>query len=89
MIDLKILRDDPERVRLSQRVRGESVEIVDQLLALDEARRTAITTFEALRAEQNILSKSVGAARGDEKVALLESAKELSSKVKLADSKPR
>ena len=35
MIDLKILREDPERVRLSQKVRGESVEIVDQLLALD------------------------------------------------------
>ena len=57
MIDLKILRDDPERVRLSQKVRGESVEIVDQLLALDEARRAAITVFESLRAEQNVLSK--------------------------------
>ncbi len=86
MIDLKILREDPERVRLSQQVRGESVEIVDQLLALDEARRTAITTFEALRAEQNLLSKSVGAAKGDEKTALLASAKELSAKVKVADS---
>ena len=71
MIDLKILREDPERVRLSQKVRGENVEIVDQLLELDEARRVAITTFEALRAEQNILSKSIGAAKGDEKTALL------------------
>ena len=70
MIDLKILRDDPERVRLSQKVRGESVEVVDELLALDEARRVAITTFEALRAEQNVLSKSVGATKGDEKAAL-------------------
>lgn len=86
MIDLKILRDDPERVRLSQKVRGESVEVVDQLLELDEARRAAITTFEALRAEQNILSKSVGAAKGDEKVALLESAKDLSARVKAADA---
>lgn len=86
MIDLKILREDPERVRLSQKVRGESVEIVDQLLELDEARRTAITTFEALRAEQNLLSKSVGAAKGDEKTALLEKAKELSARVKEADA---
>ena len=82
MIDLKILREDPERVRLSQKVRGESVEVVDQLLELDEARRVAITTFEALRAEQNILSKSVGAAKGDEKTALLEKAKDLSTRVK-------
>ena len=86
MIDLKILRDDPERVRHSQKVRGESVEIVDQLLLLDEARRTAITIFEALRAEQNALSKSVSATKGDEKRALLDSAKELSSRVKEADA---
>jgi len=86
VIDLKILRDDPERVRLSQKVRGESVEIVDQLLALDEARRAAITVFESLRAEQNVLSKSVGGAKGGEKSLLLESAKELSSRVKEADT---
>lgn len=86
MIDLKKLREDPERFRLSQKVRGERTEIVDELLALDEARRIAITNFEALRAEQNSLSKSVGAAQGDEKVALLESAKELSNQVKEADA---
>jgi seryl-tRNA synthetase len=86
VIDLKILREDPERVRLSQKVRGESVEVVDQLLELDEARRVAITTFEALRAEQNLVSKSVAAAKGEEKSALLESAKELSGRVKDADA---
>lgn len=86
MIDLKILRDDPERVRHSQKVRGESVEIVDELLVLDETRRAAITIFEALRSEQNALSKSVGVAKGDEKVVLLASAKELSNRVKEADA---
>ena len=86
MIDLKIVREDPERVRLSQKVRGESVEIVDELLVLDESRRKSIATFEVLRAEQNALSKSVAAAKGDEKSALLKSAKELSSRVKEADS---
>ena len=86
MIDLKILRDDPDRVRHSQQVRGESTDIVDQLLVLDEARRSAISSFEALRAEQNLLSKSVAAARGEEKALLLESAKALSARVKEADS---
>ncbi len=86
MIDLRILREDPERVRQSQKVRGENVEIVDQLIILDDARRSAITTFETLRAEQNVLSKSVGAAKGEEKSALLENAKALSAKVKEADS---
>jgi seryl-tRNA synthetase len=86
VIDLKILRDDPDRVRHSQQVRGESTDIVDQLLVLDEARRSAITSFEALRAEQNLLSKSVAAARGEEKALLLETAKVLSARVKEADS---
>jgi len=86
VIDLKVLREDPERVRQSQRVRGENPELVDQLLVADTARREAITAFEALRAEQNQLSKSVGAAKGDEKTALLEKAKDLSARVKAADA---
>jgi len=86
VIDLKVLREDPERVRQSQRVRGENPELVDQLLVADTARREAITAFEALRAEQNQLSKSVGAAKGEEKTALLEKAKDLSARVKAADA---
>ena len=87
MIDVKILRDNPELVRASQKARGESTGLVDEVLAADERRRNAIVEFEALRAEQNTLSKSVGAAKGDEKNALLERAKELSAKVKEADAK--
>ena len=87
MIDVKLLRDNPELVRSSQKARGESVDVVDQALAADEARRSAIVEFEALRAEQNSLSKSVGAAKGDEKTALLEKAKALSAQVKEAEAK--
>ena len=86
MIDIKILRDDPERVRHSQKVRGESTEVVDQLLVLDDARRLAISAFEALRAEQNVLSKAVGSAKGEEKATLLENAKDLSARVKAAET---
>jgi seryl-tRNA synthetase len=43
--------------------------------------------FEALKAEQNSLSKSVGSAKGDEKAALLEKAKALSDSVKMAEGK--
>ena len=87
MIDLKILRENPDAVRHSQKVRGEDIDVVDQLLAADSSSRAAITEFEALRAEQNTLSKSVAAAKGDEKSALLGSAKELAARVKSADSK--
>ena len=87
MIDLKVLRDNPEAVRQSQKVRGEDVAVVDQLLTADDARRLAISEFETLRAEQNTLSKQVGAAKGDEKTAILEQAKELAGRVKAADAK--
>ena len=87
MIDLKLLRDNPDAIRNSQKSRGEDVALVDQLIIADEARRVAIVEFEALRAEQNTLSKSVGSAKGNEKTALLESAKELATKVKAADAK--
>ncbi|MFM1952561.1 MAG: hypothetical protein RJA33_1355 [Actinomycetota bacterium] len=87
MIDIKFLRENPDAVRASQKGRGENVELVDQILAADEIKRVAINEFELLRQEQNVLSKSVGAAKGDEKTALLANAKELADKVKAADSK--
>ncbi len=87
MIDIKFLRENPDVVRVSQKGRGENVELVDQILAIDETKRAAIAEFEALRQEQNTLSKSVGAAKGDEKTALLANAKTLADKVKAADAK--
>jgi seryl-tRNA synthetase len=87
MIDVKLLRENPNLVRASQKARGESESLVDELLAADEVRRAAIVEFEALRAEQNSLSKSVGVAKGDEKSALLERAKSLSTQVKEAEAK--
>jgi seryl-tRNA synthetase len=87
MIDIKFLRENPDVVRASQKGRGEDVAIVDKVLASDDAKRLAITEFEQLRAQQNVLSKSVGAASGDEKAALLANSKELADKVKAADAK--
>ncbi len=86
MIDIKVIRDNPDAVRKSQEVRGEDPTLVDKFLLADDARRSAIVEFEALRAEQNILSKAVGSAKGEDKAALLENAKELAQKVKAADS---
>jgi len=87
MIDIKILRENPDAVRASQKNRGEDETIVDKVLASDDARRVALSEFETLRAEQNTLSKAVATAKGDEKSALLENAKTLAGKVKEADTK--
>ena len=87
MIDIKELRENPEAFRESARARREDPAVIDRILAADEARRSAINEFERLRAEQNTLSKSVGAAKGEEKEAILGKAKELAAEVKAADAK--
>ena len=85
MIDIKFLRENPELMRVSQTGRGEDPGLVDLVINADEVRREAIVKFEALRAEQNVFSKSVGSAKGDEKTALLEEGKKLSLIVKQAE----
>ena len=86
MIDPKLLRSDPDRIRRSQEARGESVELVDELVAADEARRTSIAHFEELRAQQKAAGKDVAKAKGDEKAALLASVTQLAADVKTAES---
>ncbi|QLH22867.1 serine--tRNA ligase [Streptomyces sp. Rer75] len=86
MIDLRLLREDPDRVRASQRARGEDVGIVDALLAADERRRSSSVRFDELRSEQKSLGKLVPKASGDEKAELLKKAGELSAAVKAADA---
>ena len=86
MIDLRALREDPDRLRASQQARGEDEAVVDRLLDLDERRRAALTGFEQLRAEQKSFGKSVAKAKGDERQALLDRAKDLAQQVKNADA---
>ncbi|AYY11666.1 serine--tRNA ligase [Actinobacteria bacterium YIM 96077] len=86
MLDIRAIREDPDRLRASQRARGESPDVVDDLLAADEARRGALAEFERLRAEQKNLSKEIAQASGDDKQALLDKAKELAAEVKSAEA---
>jgi seryl-tRNA synthetase len=86
MIDLKVLREDPDRVRASQRARGEDENAVDALIDADERRRKAVAAADSLRAEQKTLGKQVGAARGAERDELLTHAKQLAAEVKKAEA---
>jgi len=87
VIDLKIVRENPDLVRASQRARGEDPSLVDQLLDADVERRAAISEAETLRAEQKALGKLVGKASGDEKAELLAKGKTLAEQVKAAIAK--
>ncbi|MDR6863329.1 serine--tRNA ligase [Phycicoccus sp. 3266] len=82
MIDIKLLREDPDRVRASQRARGEDEGVVDAVLSADDRRRASLTEFERLRAEQKSMGKQVAQAQGEEKHALLTKTKHLAAQVK-------
>jgi seryl-tRNA synthetase len=65
VIDPRLLRDDPDRIRAAQEKRGLSADVVDHALAADERRRSSIVEFERLRGEQKQLGKLVAKAQGD------------------------
>ncbi|MEU0369612.1 serine--tRNA ligase [Streptomyces sp. NPDC006283] len=86
MIDLRLLREDPDRVRASQRSRGEDVGLVDALLSADERRRSSGLRFDELRSEQKSLGKLIPKATPDERAELLKKAEQLKTDVKAAEA---
>jgi len=86
VIDLRALREDPDRFRRSQRARGADVDLVDEVLAADERRRAAVTNADGLRGESNTASRSIQAASPDERPAMIERAKQLKEAVKAAEA---
>lgn len=62
MLDIALVRRDPDRVRRSLSRRGADPSIVDELLRFDEEYRSALTAAERAKAEKNRLSASVGHA---------------------------
>jgi seryl-tRNA synthetase len=81
MLDIQFIREHADVVRESQRKRGESVELVDQVLTSDETRREALKEFETARSEQKTMGKLVASASPEEKAGLIAQTKELSNKV--------
>ncbi|MFC9589184.1 serine--tRNA ligase [Streptomyces sp. NPDC056944] len=86
MIDLRLLREDPDRVRASQRARGEDVALVDALLSADERRRSSGVRFDELRSEQKALGKLIPKATPEERAELLQKAEQLKTDVKAAEA---
>jgi seryl-tRNA synthetase len=82
VIDIKLLRDNPDLVKASQRTRGEDESLVDVILEADATRRAGLTAYEQARAEQKTLGKEVARAQGEEKQALLARTRELAAQVK-------
>jgi len=62
MLDLKLIRSDPERVKTALARRG-AADQVDELLALDARRRELLPAIENAQAERKTLSKRIGEAK--------------------------
>ena len=75
MIDPQILRTDPDRIRESQRRRGEDVTLVDRLIEADAAKRAAQAQFDELRNQQKLIGKEIGPLQGALKKASDDTAK--------------
>jgi seryl-tRNA synthetase len=86
VIDLKLVRDDPDRVRASQRARGAAESLVDELLAADAERRAAVARADSLRAEQKAASRRIREVSGEERQQLIHAAKRLAEDVKAAEA---
>ena len=81
MIDLRLLRDNPDLIRTSQLARGAQAALVDELQDLDVTRRAAIVAADAKRAEQKAFGRTIGKASKEERPALLEQGKALAAAV--------
>ena len=87
MIDLNLLRENPDLVRASQVARGKDVGLVDLALDLDSKKRAALQEYEALRAQQNAHGKLVASAPKDEKAELIAQGQQMAQDVKDLDAR--
>jgi seryl-tRNA synthetase len=93
VLDIRAIREDPEPFRRGL-ARRNLAQLVDELLAADELRRSLTARVEELRAQQNRASKRIGAADGDEKQRLIAEVGQVSAELKelepqLADAERR
>jgi seryl-tRNA synthetase len=90
MLDIELLRKNPEFVKERLRLRREDYpRLVDEALRLDEERRSILRELEALRAERNALSKEIGRrkSKGEQTAELEGKVKEIKEKIEGLEDK--
>jgi seryl-tRNA synthetase len=82
VLDLKLIRSDPERVKAALARRG-AADGVDELLALDARRRELLPAIETAQAERKSLSKQIGEAkqRGEDAAGPMAEVQELKERI--------
>jgi seryl-tRNA synthetase len=91
VLDIKLIRQDPEMVRDALARRGEDTAVLDEVLSLDEERRRLIYDVEQLKKRRNEVSDNIALMKksgGDLTAAILEM-RDVSAKIKLMDDSVR
>lgn len=90
MIDPNLIRENPELVRQAMIARQMDAAPVEQVLALDEKRRTLIQQVEALKAERNAVSKEIGRMKDPaERQAKIDAMREVGERIAALDDELR
>lgn len=87
MLDINLIREEPEIVRKAMQKRQMEPGVVDQILSLDIKRRDLITQVETMRADKNAVSKEIGRMKDKEsRQAKIDQMRELGDKIDSMDA---
>lgn len=88
MLDIRIIREDPEAVRKWLKARNNGFDI-DQILVLDQEKKKTLAAVEELKAKRNAGSKQVGKIRssGGDASAIMEEMKKIGEQIKVYDAR--
>ncbi len=90
MVDIKLVRSNPDFVKAAVKKREMDLDtVIDEILAIDEERRALTSSVESLKARQNAASKQIPQMKkaGEDTTALMAEMKELSETVKEENAK--
>jgi seryl-tRNA synthetase len=82
MLDIKLLREQPEEIKKKIAAKGADPSLVDQVLALDNDRRKIIQELELSQRELNRISKDIAKLHGQQKIEAVNQASQYSGKIK-------
>lgn len=90
MLDISIIRENPDRVREAMRKRQMNADSIDRVLALDVERRAKLNEVEALKAERNSVSREIGKTKdASEREAKIAAMKTVSNRISELDAAVR
>ena len=90
MIDINLIRENPEIVRQNLKVRQMETSPVDAVLELDEQRRALIQEVEGLKAERNAVSKEIGRMKDPaERQAKIDAMRQVGDQISALDERLR